>query len=227
MNKSNTHLPGGTRVGSGLRTGLAGLLVSLMTLGIVQSASADVFNSSSPDPSGVNARLEKLEQELKMMKGGASPAATPGQPAVAGPGGLTLPNPPEMGSIPFPGAAPAAASSTEETEQYVILGKVNGKTLVKQGSVRFVLTDRQLASFIQSRPNLGVRRLAPADQTAQAGSAAASGKPSGVASKATASDNAALAKATGSTPPPPPPVGDASQSQGRKGRQAPDAPKAN
>lgn len=226
MNKSNTHLPGGTRVGSGLRTGLAGLLVSLMTLGIVQSASADVFNSSTPDPSGVNARLEKLEQELRTLKGGA-PAATPGQPGAPAPGGLTLPTPPEMGSIPFPGAAPAAASSTEEMEQYVILGKVNGKTLVKQGSVRFVLTDRQLASFIQSRPNLGVRRLAPADQTAQAGSAAASGKPSGVASKATASDNAALAKATGSTPPPPPPVGDASQSQGRKGRQAPDAPKAN
>lgn len=227
MNKSNTHLPGGTRVGSGLRTGLAGLLVSLMTLGIVQSASADVFNSSNPDPSGVNARLEKLEQELRTLKGGAAPAATPGQPAAPGPGGLTLPVPPETGSIPFPGAAPAAASAMEETEQYVILGKVNGKTLVKQGAVRFVLTDRQLASFIQSRPNLGVRRLAPVVDTQVAPGGSSSGKPSGVASKATASDNAALAKATGSTPPPPPPVGEASQSQGRKGRQAPDAPKAN
>lgn len=226
MNKSNTHLPGGTRVGSGLRTGLAGLLVSLMTLGVVQSASADVFNSSTPDPTGVSARLEKLEQELKTLKGGGvAPAATPGQPAVPGPGGLTLPNPPEMGSIPFPGAAPAAASATEETEQYVILGKVNGKTLVKQGAVRFVLTDRQLASFIQSRPNLGVRRLSSESSlVAQAGSAAASAKPSGAASKATASDNAALAKASGRTPPPPPPVGDVPQSQGRK---APSAPKAN
>lgn len=228
MNKSNTHLPGGTRVGCGLRNGLAGLIVSLMVLGIAQSASADVFNSTTPDPTGVNARIDKLEQELRALKGGAA-AVVPGQPGAPGPGGLTLPAPPELGAIPFPGAAPASAESVPETELYAILGKVNGKTLVKQGTVRFLLTDRQLAEFIRSRPNLGVRRLATEDsaQPAQAGNA--TGKPAGVASRATASDNAALAKATGSTPPPPPPVSDPSAQQGRNGRNAPatNAPKAN
>lgn len=215
MNKSNTHLPGGTRVGSGLRTGLAGLIVSLMSLGFVQTASADVFNSANADPTGVSARIDKLEQELKAIRGGGA-VASPGAAGVPGVGGLTLPPPEELGKVKFPGAAPSAPPAApeevrREVEQFVVMGKVNGKTLVKQGEVRFMLTDRQLAEFVQSRPNLGVRRLGVktvSDQMEAAEVSPAKQGQHGAVSKATASDNAALARATSSmTPPAPPPIG--------------------
>lgn len=189
--------------------GLAGLL-GLLALSLTQPAMADVFNSQSTTANSVASRLDKLESELKQLRSAGpvtAPAAPPvgGQPpAVAGPGGLTLPTPPNPGGIPVP----PEPSAVPETEHYVILGRLNGKTLVKQGAVRYLLTDAELAQFMSTRAGLSVRRLDMGNnQATPSGKPADSAlKPAGTASHATASDNAALAQASRKAPPPPPPV---------------------
>lgn len=190
--------------------GLAGVLAAL-ALSLPQPALADVFNSQTTATNSVASRLDKLEAELKQLRS-AGPAPAPvarptgvQSPGTAAPGGLTLPTPPSQDGIPVP----PEPSAVPETEHYVILGRLNGKTLVKQGAVRYLLTDAELAPFMASRAGLAVRRLDMGNTQAMPSAKPADSalKPAGTASRATASDNAALAQASRKkSPPPPPPV---------------------
>ncbi|CAB5514515.1 hypothetical protein LMG26857_03574 [Achromobacter anxifer] len=133
------------------------IAAALFTLGSV--AHADVFGgqSASKDTEQLRQRLSQLEQDIRLLKeSGGAPAA----PGAAGPGNLTLPEPPEVkASVP---------------KTYRVVGEVNGRFLVRAGNARMLFTAEELKQFDQEEAE---RALAKAAQPDAAPAASAPGKP--------------------------------------------------
>lgn len=120
-----------------LRRSTPALLVCALALvagGVLpHAAHADIFGAEKAAPvvdARTKLRIDELEKAVQALTAGT---------------GITV----QPGAIAAPGAAAAPAEPPALVKSYRVVGHVNGRSLVRAGEKRFLLTDEELAEFDQ------------------------------------------------------------------------------